>query len=81
MYRLVTSSVRRVSSMPNFFYRSLPIAFPVRIVPQQEAWVVERLGKFNRVVGGGIRAFIPFVDKIMYAHSLKEEAFLVPRYF
>ena len=65
--------------MPNFYFRKLPITLPVRIVPQQEAWVVERLGKFNRVVGGGIRVFIPIVDKIMYAHSLKEEAFLVPR--
>jgi len=44
----------------------------VTIVPQQHAWVVERLGKFHATLGPGLKIVIPFVDKIAYKHSLKE---------
>ena len=44
----------------------------VTIVPQQHAWVVERLGKFQATLGPGLKIVIPFVDKIAYKHSLKE---------
>jgi regulator of protease activity HflC (stomatin/prohibitin superfamily) len=50
----------------------------VRILPQQEAWVVERLGRFHEVLEPGLRIIIPMVDRIAYKHSLKEVPFDVP---
>jgi len=50
----------------------------VRIVPQQEAWVVERLGRFHEVLEPGLRIIIPIVDRVAYKHSLKEVPFDVP---
>ena len=44
----------------------------VRVVPQQNAWVVERLGKFHRVLEPGLNIIIPFFDRVAYRHSLKE---------
>ncbi len=44
----------------------------VRVVPQQNAWVVERLGKFNASLEPGLNVIIPFVDRVAYKHSLKE---------
>src|SRR5437879_12700353 len=43
-----------------------------RVVPQQSAWVVERLGKFNEVLEPGLNVIIPFIDRVAYRHSLKE---------
>ena len=50
----------------------------VRIVPQQFAWVVERLGKFDRVLEPGFNVIVPFVERIAYRHSLKEVPLDVP---
>jgi regulator of protease activity HflC (stomatin/prohibitin superfamily) len=50
----------------------------VRIVPQQHAWVVERLGKFHATLGPGLNIVIPFVDRVAYKHSLKEVPLDVP---
>jgi regulator of protease activity HflC (stomatin/prohibitin superfamily) len=50
----------------------------VRIVPQQNAWVVERLGKFYRVLEPGLNLIIPFFDRVAYKHSLKEIPLDVP---
>jgi regulator of protease activity HflC (stomatin/prohibitin superfamily) len=44
----------------------------VRVVPQQSAWVVERLGKFQQVLEPGLNIIIPFFDRVAYKHSLKE---------
>ncbi len=44
----------------------------VAVVPQQTAWVVERLGKFHAVLNPGLNFIIPFIDRIAYKHSLKE---------
>jgi len=44
----------------------------VTIVPQQHAWVVERLGKFHATLTPGLKIVIPFIDRIAYKHSLKE---------
>ncbi len=43
-----------------------------KIVPQQNAWVVERLGKYDRTLTPGLKFVIPFVDRVAYKHSLKE---------
>jgi regulator of protease activity HflC (stomatin/prohibitin superfamily) len=50
----------------------------VRIVPQQSAWVVERLGKFHGTLEPGLNLIIPFLDRIAYVHSLKEVPLDVP---
>ena len=54
------------------------IAEGVRIVPQQNAWVIERLGKFFRVLEPGFNVIVPFVDRVAYKHSLKEVPVDVP---
>jgi regulator of protease activity HflC (stomatin/prohibitin superfamily) len=50
----------------------------VRVVPQQQAWVVERLGKYNETLGAGLHILWPFLDTVRYKHSLKEIALDVP---
>lgn len=50
----------------------------VCIIPQQSAYVIERLGKFDRVLNAGISYIIPFVDRKAYVHTLKEQAMDIP---
>ncbi len=50
----------------------------INVVPQQHAWVVERLGKFHAVLAPGLNIVIPFVDRIAYKHILKEIPLDVP---
>src|SRR5215831_3785440 len=50
----------------------------VRVVPQQHAWVVERLGRFHEVLQPGLNIIIPFFDRVAYRHSLKEVPYDVP---
>ena len=50
----------------------------VRIVPQQQAWVVERLGRFYAILEPGLNLIIPFFDRVAYEHSLKEVPLDVP---
>src|SRR5436309_16004701 len=49
-----------------------------RVVPQQQAWVIERLGKFSGTLNAGFHILIPFMDTVRYKHSLKEIAVDVP---
>src|SRR5256886_1088226 len=49
-----------------------------RVVPQQQAWIVERLGRYNRTLQAGFHILWPFFDSIRYRHSLKESAVDVP---
>ena len=44
----------------------------VKVVPQQHAWVVERLGKYNGTLTPGLSFLMPFIDKVAYKHVLKE---------
>ncbi len=46
----------------------------VKIVPQRQAYIIERLGKFSRILDAGFHILIPFIDKVAYQHSLKEVA-------
>jgi regulator of protease activity HflC (stomatin/prohibitin superfamily) len=50
----------------------------VKVVPQQHAWVVERLGKYHASLTPGLNFLVPFVDKVAYKHSLKEIPLDVP---
>jgi len=54
------------------------IAMCVKIVPQQQAYVVERLGRYRETLNAGINTIIPFIDSIAYKHSLKEVVIDVP---
>ena len=66
----------------NSLYVSLAIAVVVIfiiartavVVPQQSGYVVERLGKFSRILRAGFHILIPFIERIAYKHSLKERA-------
>lgn len=49
-----------------------------RVVPQQEAWIVETLGKFDRKLEPGLNLLIPYVQRVAYKHTLKEDAIDVP---
>lgn len=55
-----------------FLFRGL------KIVPQQQVWIVQRLGRFLRQLEPGLNWVVPFADEIAYRHSLKEEAIEVP---
>ncbi len=50
------------------FFRS------IRIVPQKVAFIVERLGKYNNTLEAGFHVLIPFIDRVAYKHTLKEQA-------
>ena len=50
----------------------------VKVVPQQHAWVVERLGRFHGVLAPGLNIVVPFIDRIAYKHMLKEVPLDVP---
>lgn len=54
------------------------ITMSVKVVPQQSAYVIERLGKFHEVLQPGINLIFPFIDKVAYKHSLKEQAIDIP---
>jgi hypothetical protein len=55
----------------------LPLNLGFVIVPQQRAYVVERLGRFSQTLPAGLAFLIPFVDRVAYVHSLKEEAIAI----
>ena len=52
----------------------LAIVFVVqtlKVVPQQHAWIVERLGKYHRTLSPGLSFVVPFIDRVAYKHLLK----------
>ena len=56
-----------------------PMNLGVMFVPQQEAWVVERMGKYHTILDPGLNFLIPIVDRISYVQSLKEIAIDIPQ--
>ena len=50
----------------------------IKVVPQQNAWVVERLGRYHATLTPGLNFLVPFVDRLAYRHSLKEIPLDVP---
>ena len=62
-----------------FFIVALVFIFKtINVVPQQHAWVVERLGKYHATLAPGLNIVIPFIDRIAYKHVLKEIPLDVP---
>merc|ERR1719188_1900790 len=58
---------------------STPFNTVVMFVPQQEAWVVERMGRYNRILEPGVNVLAPILDKVKYVQSLKEFAIDIPQ--
>ncbi|KAI0133871.1 hypothetical protein BJ170DRAFT_664102 [Xylariales sp. AK1849] len=75
-----TSSITGLGTIPpSYFQRpTLPANTVIRFVPQQTAWIVERMGKFQRILEPGVAILIPFLDRIAYVKSLKEVAIEIP---
>ncbi|CAL4123132.1 unnamed protein product, partial [Meganyctiphanes norvegica] len=71
---------RGIETLESVRWRShLPINTVLLFVPQQEAWIVERMGKFDRVLEPGVNVLIPILDRVKYVQSLKEIAIDVPK--
>jgi regulator of protease activity HflC (stomatin/prohibitin superfamily) len=61
-----------------FFIAIILISKAIKVVPQQHALVLERLGRFHTVLEPGLNVIVPFVDRIAYKHMLKEVPLDVP---
>ena len=61
-----------------FVIAAIFISRAIKVVPQQHAWVVERLGKYLGTLTPGLNILIPFVDKVAYKHVLKEIPLDIP---
>ena len=77
---LLGGSTSNSPSAPTSYFQrpSLPANTIIRFVPQQTAWIVERMGKFNRILQPGIAILYPILDRIAYVKSLKEAAIEIP---
>ena len=60
------------------FIAAVFVARSIKVVPQQNAWVMERLGKYQATLTPGLNLLVPFIDKVAYRHSLKEIPLDVP---
>lgn len=91
LQRVVISSLRQTSKfkplqaslfstelLARNYSQNRPINTIIMFVPQQEAWVVERMGKFNRILEPGLNFLAPVIDSVKYVQSLKEMAIEVP---
>ncbi|CAH1112601.1 unnamed protein product [Psylliodes chrysocephalus] len=74
--KFITNVVRNVPVRHKSY---TPMNTVVMFVPQQEAWVVERMGKFHRILEPGLNILIPIVDRVKYVQSLKEIAVDIPK--
>src|SRR5262245_66487293 len=61
-----------------FIVAVLVVVKAIRVVPQQHAWIVERLGRFYAVLEPGLNFVIPFVARVAYRHDLREIPLDVP---
>ena len=57
---------------------ALFIKLAIKVVPQQNAWVIERLGKYHGTLAPGLNFIMPFLDRVAYRHGLKEIPMDVP---
>lgn len=79
--RTLPSLFEGVRSYTGVGYRrkaKLPINMGVNFVPQQQAWVIERFGKFKEILEPGLALLVPVIDEIKYVHSLKEIVIEIP---
>ncbi len=70
--------------MPQFIFLLIVVAVVIAfaksvvIVPQKSAFIIERLGKYEHTLEAGLHVLLPFIDKVAYKHTLKEQAIDVP---
>ncbi|EFN79510.1 stomatin-like protein 2, mitochondrial [Harpegnathos saltator] len=68
------------SAVQHSRYRPLtPINTIIMFVPQQQAWIVERMGKFHKILEPGLNILLPVIDRVKYVQILKELAIDVPQ--
>ncbi len=60
------------------FFGFAILSSALRIVPQQSSWIVERLGRFHRVLSPGLNVLMPFIDRVAYCFDLREVPTEVP---
>lgn len=60
------------------YYSRSPMNTIVLFVPQQEAWIVERMGKYHKTLSPGLNFLIPILDRVKYVQVLKEQATKIP---
>ena len=60
------------------FFALIVLVKTIRIVPQRIAYIVQRLGKYSKTLEAGFHILTPFIDKVAYKHTLKEQAIDVP---
>jgi len=60
------------------FFVVYTLAKSVRVVPQKQAFIVERLGKYHATLEAGLHLLVPIIDRVAYKQSLKEQALDVP---
>ncbi|EME49492.1 hypothetical protein DOTSEDRAFT_68304 [Dothistroma septosporum NZE10] len=77
---LFRSSSSSSGGPPSTYFQrsSLPANTIVKFVPQQTAWIVERMGRFHRQLNPGLTILVPVIDRIAYVKSLKENAMEIP---
>ncbi|KAK4473575.1 hypothetical protein MN116_002931 [Schistosoma mekongi] len=73
-----SSRLFRVCTSSRDYTTRTPINTGILFVPEKEAWVIERLGRFHRTLEPGLNFCIPVVDRIAYIQSLKEVAIEIP---
>ncbi|TGZ65042.1 hypothetical protein CRM22_006062 [Opisthorchis felineus] len=78
LYRNVAKDFIKHAVQKRRFALRTPRNMGVLFVPEKEAWVIERLGKFYKTLSPGLNFCIPFFDRIAYVQSLKEVAIEIP---
>ncbi|KAH8850294.1 Stomatin-like protein 2, mitochondrial [Schistosoma japonicum] len=73
-----SSRLFRACTSSRDYTTQTPINTGILFVPEKEAWVIERLGRFHRTLEPGLNFCIPVVDRIAYIQSLKEVAIEIP---
>ena len=71
-------SISAIFGLLIILWAAVMIVRAVRIVPQQQAWVIERLGKFHGVLVSGIQIIVPFFDRVAYKFDMREIPMDVP---
>ncbi len=61
-----------------FFVGVITLFKGIRVVPQNETWVVERFGKFSVVITGGLNLLVPYIDSVAYKWDMREQPLPVP---
>ncbi len=61
-----------------FFVGIVTLYKGIRVVPQNESWVVERFGKYSGVIVGGLNLLVPYIDDVAYKWDMREQPLAVP---